>query len=674
MNSSSQTTILLVEDEEIFWVVQIIFLESCGYKVLHASGSQKAIEFIQSDPLINLVLMDIDLGESKDGTDLAAEILEIREIPIIFLSSHSDIDTKNKAKKISSYGFILKHTALAILDTSIEMALNLFSERKNAKQKDEALKETTNKLRKAHVDLLQRQFAIDQHAIVAITNLAGTILYVNNRFCEISQYSYNELVGNNHRLINSGFHPKEFWTQMYGTLKQGNVWHGEIRNRAKDGSIYWVATTIAPLENADGKIAEYLALRTVITERKLAEENLRLHQIELENQKAELERAYSKLELTQVRYFDLYDFAPVGYLTVNEEGEILEANLTFAAMLGYNRESLIEKQFSQFTIAGDRDICHYHRQQMFQTGNAQSFEIRIQRIDGTIFWAKLDTNLRKDEKGTPNCRIAVTDFSKRKELEMKLQEYMKVLENVNRTKDKFFNIIAHDLRNPFSGIIGIADLLEVKLREDKSNLPHEYIQYTRMIQTASRSAFTLLENLLLWARSQTGDISFRPRQITINHLISVTIPLVVGNAFKKSITIETILSEEISVFGDEFFVSTIIRNLLTNAIKFTSHGGQVIVSAVSNNDFAEISVTDTGIGITPEHLEAIFRIDSKISKVGTDKEKGSGLGLILCKDFVEKHGGTIWVTSQLGVGSRFTFTVPLATKKINVNSSLPISS
>ena len=172
MNSSSQTTILLVEDEEIFWVVQIIFLESCGYKVLHASGSQKAIEFIQSDPLINLVLMDIDLGESKDGTDLAAEILEIREIPIIFLSSHSDVDTKNKAKKISSYGFILKHTALAILDTSIEMALNLFSERKNVKQKDEALKETTNKLRKAHVDLLQRQFAIDQHAIVAITNLA----------------------------------------------------------------------------------------------------------------------------------------------------------------------------------------------------------------------------------------------------------------------------------------------------------------------------------------------------------------------------------------------------------------------------------------------------------------------------------------------------------------------
>ena len=150
--------------------------------------------------------------------------------------------------------------------------------------------------------------------------------------------------------------------------------------------------------------------------------------------------------------------------------------------------------------------------------------------------------------------------------------------------------------------------------------------------------------------------------------------MVVGNAFKKSITIETILSEEISVFGDEFFVSTIIRNLLTNAIKFTSHGGQVIVSAVSNNDFAEISFTDTGIGITPEHLEAIFRIDSKISKTGTDKEKGSGLGLILCKDFVEKHGGNIWVTSQLGIGSRFTFTIPIAPKKVISNSTLPISS
>lgn len=674
MNSALQKTILLVEDEEIFSVAEIDFLENCGYRVLHAPCSQRAIEIIRNAPFINLVLMDIDLHEAIDGTELAAKILEIREIPIIFLSSHSDMDTKNKAKKISSYGFILKNTAFAILDTSIEMALNLFSEKQSAKQKDKALKETADKLKKAHVDLLQRQFAIDQHAIVAITNVAGTILYVNNRFCEISQYSYNELVGNNHRVINSGFHPKEFWTQMYATLKQGNVWHGEIRNRAKDGSIYWVATTIAPLENADGKIAEYLALRTVITERKLAEENLRIHQIELENQKAELQRAYSELELTQARYYDLYDFAPVGYLTVNEEGEILEANLTFAAMLGYNRELLIEKQFSRFTIAEDRDICIYHRQQMFQTGNAQSFEIRIRRIDGTIFWAKLDTNLRTDEKGTPNCRIAVTDFSKRKELEMKLQEYMKVLENVNRTKDKFFNIIAHDLRNPFSGIIGIADLLEVKLKGDKSNLPHEYIQYTKMIQTASRSAFTLLENLLLWARSQTGDINFRPRQIAINHLISFTIPLVIGNAFKKNITIETILSEEISVIGDEFFVSTIIRNLLTNAIKFTCQGGQVIVSAISNNDFAEISIADTGIGITPEHLEAIFRIDSKISKIGTDKEKGSGLGLILCKDFVEKQGGKIWVTSQLGKGSRFTFTVPLAPKKVISNSTSPISS
>ena len=145
--------------------------------------------------------------------------------------------------------------------------------------KDQVIEAKNKNIEKAHNDLLQRQFAIDQHAIVAITNLAGTIIYANEKFCKISGYSKEELIGKNHRIINSGYHSKEFFTNMYSTIKEGNTWHGEIKNVAKDGSYYWVATTIAPLKNKDGKVEEYFAIRTDITIRKNAEEELVSHHL-----------------------------------------------------------------------------------------------------------------------------------------------------------------------------------------------------------------------------------------------------------------------------------------------------------------------------------------------------------------------------------------------------------
>jgi two-component system sensor histidine kinase/response regulator len=166
-----------------------------------------------------------------------------------------------------------------------------------------------------------------------------------------------------------------------------------------------------------------------------------------------------------------------------------------------------------------------------------------------------------------------------------------------------------------------------------------------------------LENLLLWARSQTNDLSVRLIDISLNQLILFTIPIINANAFKKNISIETELIEEDTVFADEFFLNTVLRNLLTNAIKFTYPNGKVIVSTKKVEGYIEVSITDTGTGIDPKNLENLFRIDSKISKIGTNNERGSGLGLILCKEFIEKQGGKIWAASELGKGSRFTFSL-----------------
>ena len=254
-------------------------------------------------------------------------------------------------------------------------------------------------------------------------------------------------------------------------------------------------------------------------------------------------------------------------------------------------------------------------------------------------------------------RTAVTNIHKRKEVEKELHHYMKALEQINNTKNKFFNIIAHDLRNPFGGIIGISDLLETKLKEMELENSNLLFKYTELIQTSSKSAYSLLENLLLWARAQTGELSVRLNNISLNHLILFMIPLVSSIAFKKNISIETELLDADTVYADEFFLNTILRNLLTNAIKFTYPNGKVIISTEKREGYLEVSVTDTGTGIDEKRLENLFRIDSKVSKNGTDNERGSGLGLILCKEFVEKQGGKIWVTSELGKGSRFTFSI-----------------
>jgi two-component system sensor histidine kinase/response regulator len=178
-----------------------------------------------------------------------------------------------------------------------------------------------------------------------------------------------------------------------------------------------------------------------------------------------------------------------------------------------------------------------------------------------------------------------------------------------------------------------------------------------LIRTSSKHAYNLLENLLQWARSQTGDISLNHQIISIKDPISDTISLVSGNAYNKNISIETDLVKDDFVYADIFMVSTILRNLLTNAIKFTNKNGKIIVSAKKKKGFLEISISDTGVGIAPMNLEKVFKIDFKLSSLGTNKEKGTGLGLILCKEFVEKQGGMIWVESELGKGSVFTFTL-----------------
>jgi len=230
------------------------------------------------------------------------------------------------------------------------------------------------------------------------------------------------------------------------------------------------------------------------------------------------------------------------------------------------------------------------------------------------------------------------------------------LNELNRTKDKFFSIIGHDLRNHFNIIIGFSENLLYGKKQMDEEKQHHHID---KIYKSSVQAHDLLGNLLTWARLQRNAIVFNPQKINITDKIRDLLHFHEEAAFKKNILIEVFAKEELLVNADENMLSTIIRNLLANAIKFTGDNGEISIRVKRANGFCEIAVRDSGIGIPKKHTEEIFKIDSNITTRGTNGEKGTGLGLVICKEFVEKHGGKIWVKSELQKGSEFVFTLPL---------------
>ncbi|MBN2442903.1 MAG: HAMP domain-containing histidine kinase [Spirochaetales bacterium] len=230
------------------------------------------------------------------------------------------------------------------------------------------------------------------------------------------------------------------------------------------------------------------------------------------------------------------------------------------------------------------------------------------------------------------------------------------LKELNATKDTFFSIIAHDLKNPLTIIMGFSELLvdtwERISEEDRR-------AQVEKISEASGSLFKLLNNLLDWARLQTGGMQFKPEEHNIKTIIDETVALLGPGAEAKNITLAAELKDDLIIRMDQEMIRTVIRNLTSNAIKFTTPGGAVTISVHKGTESIELVVTDTGIGMSEENLSKLFRIDAHYTTKGTANEKGTGLGLILCKEFIEKHNGAIRVESEKGLGSRFIVSLPV---------------
>lgn len=248
--------------------------------------------------------------------------------------------------------------------------------------------------------------------------------------------------------------------------------------------------------------------------------------------------------------------------------------------------------------------------------------------------------------------------SQQKQLEQKNKELSKQAERLtelNTTKDKFFSIIAHDLRSPFSSVVGLSEILaERAINKDFDTV--EKISHT--IRSSARQALELLTNLLDWSRPQTGRIEFNQEYFQLATLINENVDLLEETANQKTIRINQEVDNKLLDFADKEMISTIVRNLLSNAIKFTNNGGQINLKTCADEKEWVLNVTDNGIGIDESSIKKLFRIDETYSTRGTQNEKGTGLGLILCKEFAEKHGGKIWVSSVAGKGITFRISIP----------------
>jgi len=492
-----------------------------------------------------------------------------------------------------------------------------------------------------------QKYALDQHAIVSISDVKGNITYANDKFCEIAHYSLDELIGKNHRIVKSDEHSDEFFKNMWRTIANGEVWHGEIKNNDKQGGIYWTRSTIVPFLGDDGKPFQYISIRTDITARKAAEDEIKE------------DRAF---------YTTITEALAEGVYAQDAEGCCTYLNPTAERLLGYSLEEIKGKKVHA--------LLHYQDQDG-QPLPVEDCVIFNSLSDKAAFHTDKEVFFRKDGSEIPvylsavplydgdvlqGGVIAFQDITAHKVQQEALDEALKTAENAvvtaeqaNTAKSLFLANMSHEIRTPMNAIIGMSYLaLQTELNDKQRN-------YIDKVNSSAEALLNLINDILDFSKIEANKLDIEHEHFLLDEVLTGVTDLLSLPASKKGLELLVDIDPDIPValMGDALRLRQSVVNFANNAVKFTETG-EVLISVHLKEKTAEqvtieFSVKDTGIGMTEEQRTGLFKAFSQADVSTTRKYGGTGLGLAITGQLIELMGGEVSVKSEVGVGSVFGF-------------------
>ena len=465
--------------------------------------------------------------------------------------------------------------------------------------------------------------ALDESSIVAITDPKGKITFVNDKFVEISKYQREELLGMDHRILNSGYHPKSYFQQLWQTISSGRVWKGEIRNKAKDGSFYWVDTTIVPFLGKNGKPYQYVAIRHDITNRKLTE-------VRLQDSLKEVSDINFALDQSSIVAF------------TDEKGKITKVNDKFCEISKYSREELIGEDH-RILNSGIHSKAFF--KELWSTiGNGQVWkgEIRNKAKDGSYYWVDTTIIPFMNEIGKPYQYLAIrNDITERKKTEETLHRQDKLA-----AVGQLAAGVAHEIRNPLTSMKGYGEFL---LEDETDPQRREFIE---IILDEIGRVNTIVEDFMVLAKPKAVALEEKNIVTIIKNVLS----LLEFEARKKQVSMSFEANDDIiQIECDEDRLKQVFLNFVKNGIEAMPNGGELTVKVNVENNLVQISIQDTGVGIPQD----------KLKKIGepfyTTKKEGNGLGLMVSFKIIESHQGKVYIESEQNKGTTFNIVLPAKT-------------